>query len=301
MRLRGLVTPSARRLPVVLHVRRQDGHLVSRYQQAVEAGQVQPRRVGAARLQEPVRLRRPDRDLTQRAAADARRGAARSRFHKGSLVEDFADASGIDLRFDDLRPIEVRKESLGVEGVEVLRQPPPDPEPLPGDVADQQPRARTDPPRDRDRAAGHSPRGGPRPLHWRSGRRRTARSQSTISATRPASSSGSRGRRPARPSGRCSTRPGSAPPRAARDPGTGARADPPDRRARGVPFVSALEARRPRGPRPGAGPPGAPDRCCRRTRGRSGPRPPPAPRHPRGRPGRSRRDRRLTRCRAARR
>lgn len=123
-RLRGLVTPSARRLRVVFYVRRQDDHLVSRYQQAVKVGQVQPLDVWALRDYRNM-YDFAGRIATWRDALQPTdvvvRPFERSRFHKGSLVEDFADASGIDLRVDDLRPIEVRNESLGVEGVEMLR------------------------------------------------------------------------------------------------------------------------------------------------------------------------------------
>ncbi len=123
-RLRGLVAPIARRLRVVVYLRRQDDHLVSRYQQAVKVGQAEPLDVWA---------RRDFTNLYDFAGrVETWRGALRptdlvvrpfepSRFHGGSLVEDFADAAGLDLRIDELRPVKVRNESLGVEAVELLR------------------------------------------------------------------------------------------------------------------------------------------------------------------------------------
>ncbi len=123
-RLHGLIAPLARRLRVVVYLRRQDDHLVSRYQQAVKIGQVQPLDVWARRdftkLYDFAGRIEAWREGLRPTDLVVRR-FERSRFHRGSLVEDFVDAAGIDLRVEDLRPVEVRNESLGVEGVELLR------------------------------------------------------------------------------------------------------------------------------------------------------------------------------------
>ena len=123
-RLHGLVAALARRTRIVVYLRRQDDHLVSRYQQAVKVGSVLDLATWARRdfsdsydyahrlaewqrAFEPVEL--------------AVRPFERSRFADGSLEQDFLDAAELGVRAADLRPVQVRNESLGVEGVEMLR------------------------------------------------------------------------------------------------------------------------------------------------------------------------------------
>ena len=123
-RLGGLVTAVGGRVRVLVYLRRQDDHLVSRYQQAVKVGQVEPLDVWAERdfsamYDYEAMLRRWQETL---APADVVvRTFERRRFADGSLEQDFLDAAGLDVRVADLRSVDVRNESLGVEAVEVLR------------------------------------------------------------------------------------------------------------------------------------------------------------------------------------
>jgi hypothetical protein len=114
----------ARNRRLVVYLRRQDDHLVSRYQQVVKTGET--RRLDE-RAQNPDvktydyydRLRtwdlllQPDRFVVRRFERD--------RFVDGSLYQDFLDAVGIDVRADELTQAETRNESLDAESVEFLR------------------------------------------------------------------------------------------------------------------------------------------------------------------------------------
>jgi hypothetical protein len=123
-RLHGLVADLARQTRIVIYVRRQDDHLVSRYQQAVKVG------VG---LDLATWARRDFSNTYDYAQGVARwqtafepaaiivRPFERARFADGSLEQDFLDAAGLDVRAADLHKVRVLNESLGVEGVELLR------------------------------------------------------------------------------------------------------------------------------------------------------------------------------------
>jgi hypothetical protein len=114
----------AESLRLVVYLRRQDDHMVSRYQQGVKIGWVQ-------RLHEwsqedmsglydyGARLRRIERHLPP-ADFVVRRYEPDS-FVDGSLYQDFLDAAGIDARADELEQVSNRNESLDAESVEFLR------------------------------------------------------------------------------------------------------------------------------------------------------------------------------------
>ena len=123
-RVGGLVTGLGGRVRLVVYLRRQDDHLVSRYQQAVKVGEVLPLDVWALRDFSNMydfadRLRKWQ--VTLEPAELVVRTFERERFSGGSLEQDFLDAAGLDVRVADLRSVEIRNESLGVEAIEVLR------------------------------------------------------------------------------------------------------------------------------------------------------------------------------------
>ncbi|RHW27878.1 hypothetical protein D0Z08_06185 [Nocardioides immobilis] len=123
-RLRGLVDELAGQVRIVVYLRRQDDHLISRYQQAVKMGEVLDldawsRRDFAGIYDYWGRVTRW-KDAFDSAVV-AVRPFERARFPEGSLTRDFLEAAGLDVRADDLRSITARNESLGVEGVELLR------------------------------------------------------------------------------------------------------------------------------------------------------------------------------------
>jgi hypothetical protein len=111
-------------LRLVVYLRRQDDHMVSRYQQGVKIGWVQ-------RLDEwaqedmselydyDARLRRIERRLPP-ADFVVRRYESGS-FVGGSLYQDFLNAAGIDARADEFEPVTNRNESLDAESVDFLR------------------------------------------------------------------------------------------------------------------------------------------------------------------------------------
>ncbi|MGB0100583.1 MAG: hypothetical protein WBP61_09900 [Nocardioides sp.] len=112
------------RLRMVIYLRRQDDHLVSRYQQGVKIGWI-------ARLDEwaledmthlydyATRLRRheelvaPDEIVVRRYERDG--------FVRGSLHDDFLDAVGVSVDPEDRTPVPDRNLSLDAESVEFLR------------------------------------------------------------------------------------------------------------------------------------------------------------------------------------
>ncbi|KAA1426301.1 hypothetical protein [Nocardioides antri] len=123
-RLRGLIDALGGPVRVVVYLRRQDDHLVSRYQQAVKVGEVLPLAAWALRdfssmYDFAALLRNWQGALGPREIVV--RPFERARFSQGSLEQDFLDATGMDVRLADLRPVELRNESLGVEAVEMLR------------------------------------------------------------------------------------------------------------------------------------------------------------------------------------
>ncbi len=123
-RLRQLLDDLARTVRVVVYLRRQDDHLVSRYQQLVKTGEV--RRLAAwatddfsriydydAALRRHERLLAPDVLVVRRFE--------RGRFTDDTLLQDFLDAAGVVARADELEQVPARNESLDAESVEFLR------------------------------------------------------------------------------------------------------------------------------------------------------------------------------------
>jgi hypothetical protein len=113
-------------LRLIVYLRRQDDHLVSRYQQLVKVGET--RRLAErmqrldfskaydhfARLCMWKDLVAPDEFVVRRFERDS--------FVDGSLYQDFLDAAGINARADDFEPVEEPlNESLDAEAVEFLR------------------------------------------------------------------------------------------------------------------------------------------------------------------------------------
>jgi hypothetical protein len=124
-RLRRFVEPIAGGIRLVVYLRRQDDHLVSRYQQVVKVGET--KRL-AEWVQEPEhsdtydydrrlrtweRLLEPDEFVVRRFERDS--------FVDGSLLQDFLDAAGIDARAKDMVQAPSRNASLDAEAVEFLR------------------------------------------------------------------------------------------------------------------------------------------------------------------------------------
>jgi hypothetical protein len=116
----------AESLRLVVYLRRQDDHMVSRYQQGVKIGWVQ--RLDEWARQDDMsglyhydaRLRMWER-LLQPSALVVRRFEP-GRFVDDSLYQDFLEAAGIDARAQDLEPVAAPvNESLDAESVEFLR------------------------------------------------------------------------------------------------------------------------------------------------------------------------------------
>jgi hypothetical protein len=114
----------AKSLRLVVYLRRQDDHMVSRYQQGVKIGWVMRLHEWAqedmshlydyhARIRCWERLLEPDEFVVRRFEPD--------RFVDGSLFQDFLDAVGVDVRADDLEQVPKRNESLDAESVEFIR------------------------------------------------------------------------------------------------------------------------------------------------------------------------------------
>lgn len=121
-RLRSFTETVARRVRVVVYLRRQDDHLVSLYQQQVKVGET--RRLSdwaagdRARIYDYAQRLRDWRDVVSPTEIVVRR-FERSAFHEGSLEADFLRAAGLPaLRLAD-RP--ATNESLDAETVEFLR------------------------------------------------------------------------------------------------------------------------------------------------------------------------------------
>ncbi|HET8961650.1 hypothetical protein [Nocardioides sp.] len=134
-RIRGLTDRIAASLRLVVYLRRQDDHLVSRYQQVVKTGETRrlagptpaagtadtgwADRQGANTYDYHARLRTwqllldPDELVVRRFEPGS--------FVDGSLYQDFLDAAGVDVCADDLEPVEIANESLDAESVEFLR------------------------------------------------------------------------------------------------------------------------------------------------------------------------------------
>jgi hypothetical protein len=114
----------AERLHLVAYLRRQDDHMVSRYQQGVKIGWVARLRDWAQEDMSSLYDYRARIRMHQRLLAPtdfAVRPFERERFVNGSLFEDFLDAAQIDARIEDLAQVPNVNESLGAESVEFLR------------------------------------------------------------------------------------------------------------------------------------------------------------------------------------
>ena len=123
-RLRGFTDRVAGRLRLVVYVRRQDDHLISRYQQVVKTGEVCRLHEWAqqdlartydyhSRLRTWAALLDPTELVVRRFEPES--------FAGGSLHQDFLDAAAIDVRVGDLREAPKRNESLDADSVEFLR------------------------------------------------------------------------------------------------------------------------------------------------------------------------------------
>lgn len=123
--IRDFTGPHARSVRLVCYLRRQDDHLISRYQQAVKWGEVR-RLVDrtaqldmarsydyAGQLDRWTRIVQPTDIVVRRFA--------RHEFRNGSLIEDFLTAAGIDLAVDSQGEPPTVNESLDAESVEFLR------------------------------------------------------------------------------------------------------------------------------------------------------------------------------------
>ncbi|HEX2175757.1 MAG TPA: hypothetical protein VHG70_07580 [Nocardioidaceae bacterium] len=114
----------AENLRLVAYLRRQDDHMVSRYQQGVKVGLsvrlAEHAQQDKSRLYDyHARLRRHERLL--RPAEFVVRRYERDSFVDGSLYQDFLDAAGIDARADEWHQVKLQNESLDAESVEFLR------------------------------------------------------------------------------------------------------------------------------------------------------------------------------------
>lgn len=124
-RMRAFTDQVARSVRVLVYLRRQDDHLISRYQQVVKVGEV--RRLAErtasmdlswtydyhARLSAWRRLLEPTELVVRRFEPD--------RFAQGSLYQDFLDAAGVDVTAAELEQPPNRNESLDADSVEFLR------------------------------------------------------------------------------------------------------------------------------------------------------------------------------------
>jgi hypothetical protein len=125
-RLRAFTDEIARRIRVVVYLRRQDDHMCSRYQQVVKTGEV--RRLAErveqvnftktydyhARLHTWQRLVEPTEFVVRPFEPE--------RFVDGSLYQDFFEAAGLETRAQDLATVnEPLNVSLDAEAVELLR------------------------------------------------------------------------------------------------------------------------------------------------------------------------------------
>ncbi len=111
-------------LRLVAYLRRQDDHMVSRYQQGVKIGWVARLRDWAQEDMSSLYDYRARVAMHQRLLAPADfviRPFERERFVNGSLFEDFLDAAQIDARIEDLAEVPNLNESLDAESVEFLR------------------------------------------------------------------------------------------------------------------------------------------------------------------------------------
>jgi hypothetical protein len=124
-RLRELTERLARSVRVVVYLRRQDDHLISRYQQVVKVGETRrlAERVKALDLSDLYDYRKR-LGVWQRVVEPTSlvvRRFERASFVDGSLHQDFLDAAGVDVGADELEQVTELNESLDAESVEFLR------------------------------------------------------------------------------------------------------------------------------------------------------------------------------------
>ena len=123
-RLRRFTDRIAESVRLVAYLRRQDDHMVSRYQQGVKIGRVLRLSEWSqedmtslydyhSRLRAHEQLLAPDQLVVRRFEPTS--------FVDGSLFQDFLEAAGIAARAEDLAPVKNRNESLDAESVEFLR------------------------------------------------------------------------------------------------------------------------------------------------------------------------------------
>lgn len=124
-RLRSFTDRVADGIRVVVYLRRQDDHLVSRYQEVVKVGET--RRL-AERVEQMDLSRTYDYYARLRAwrrvvepTAIVVRTFEPERFSHGSLYRDFLDAVGVDVPVDALEEVAFRNRSMDAESVEFLR------------------------------------------------------------------------------------------------------------------------------------------------------------------------------------
>lgn len=123
-RLSRLTGRIAENLRLIAYLRRQDDHMVSRYQQGVKIGWVVRLRDWAQEDMSGLYDYRARVRMHERLLAPADfvvRPFERERFVNGSLFEDFLDAARIDARIEDLAQVPNRNESLDAESIEFLR------------------------------------------------------------------------------------------------------------------------------------------------------------------------------------
>jgi hypothetical protein len=114
----------AESLRVVLYLRRQDDHMVSRYQQGVKIGWVARLRDWAQEDMSGLYDYRARIRMHQRVLSPADfvvRPFERERFVNGSLFEDFIHAAQIDARIEDLAQVPSLNASLDAGSIEFLR------------------------------------------------------------------------------------------------------------------------------------------------------------------------------------
>lgn len=124
-RLRALTDRVAKSLHLVVYLRRQDDHLVSRYQQVVKVGETRrladrTRELNLSSTYDYRKRLRVLQDLLEPTRFVVRR-FERDRFVDGSLLQDFLEAADIDARAEDWDQVPPRNESLDAECVEFLR------------------------------------------------------------------------------------------------------------------------------------------------------------------------------------
>lgn len=122
-RMRRFTSRMGGQVRLVVYLRRQDDHLISRYQQVIKMGEITPLTTW---MQQDwtgtydYHLRLTSWQELAPAAFVVRR-FERDRMVAGSLVSDFLDAAAIKVDEAELAHTEPRNESLGAEAIELLR------------------------------------------------------------------------------------------------------------------------------------------------------------------------------------